>query len=98
MFLFDRCLLILNHDATLSAHARSEINDTIDLGNFRGVFGPPVSARSPALEMVLTTTVGPAFAATTMLPDYRPEFEQKKQPMLRTRRLPLTLHLLFKLR
>jgi hypothetical protein len=48
--------------------------------------------------MVLTTTVGPAFAATTMLPDYRPEFEQKKQPMLRTRGLPLTLHLLFKLR
>ncbi len=48
--------------------------------------------------MVLAAAVGTALAATAMLPSRSSQFEKEKQPMLRLRCVPRTLHLLFKLR
>src|SRR6266849_6160794 len=40
VFFLQSGLLVLDNNAAFAAHARSEIDDAVDLGNFRGVFGP----------------------------------------------------------
>src|SRR6266581_696319 len=40
VFFLQRGLLVLDDNAAFAAHARSEINDAVDLGYFRSVFGP----------------------------------------------------------
>src|SRR5207245_1317446 len=37
---FNSGLLVFDDDAAFPAHARAEINDAVDFGNFGGVFGP----------------------------------------------------------